>query len=510
MPDIPAPVATQGVPQADFLKNYGMITEIQRNQAATQNIKSETYQRDYNTQSLQLARAAHDILAQPEGPDRNARWAHHVNTFAKQGMLSPEDRDYYLKSGPSDLVLNSAIRHGMDVEANMRATGTTQGLAAKQEAPWQFRDMPQDTRQGYPAQEHGNLGPQAAPGMIPGQGSPQPGPLGATAGPMAITGPQAGSALPGPQAPAPQPVAAPQPIPQPAPAPTTPLQPVRQATEGLILPEVTKPAGNTPAASGAEVLPPQAKTYYDEAPVVKTWPDAKTGPGIVNPGRHPMAVKAQEGAMKKMDEDINPAAQRATHTVSELQPLVAELERGNVETGRLADIKNTIAAYVYAGTKNYSLAKSISGVDIPEQEMAQKIMMTRGLKFDRETEGARMAVMAIQIGNLANPQMVATPAANLKMAKYLMAGAEYDKEVSNAALGYMQKQQDKTGTPHLIGFDQYINNTHPPSQYVSKIVPFTVPDTQGALMKNVTYEWRNKDSGEPEHGTWDGKRMVPQ
>ena len=130
-----------------------------------------------------------------------------------------------------------------------------------------------------------------------------------------------------------------------------------------------------------------------------------------------------------------------------------------------------------------------------------------GLTFARQTEGAREAVMAIRIALGANPSLMNTVQGNQKIIDIMDKGADYDIARGNGAQSYMRKQQDTTGVPHLVGFDNYWAAQHPASTFISKAVPYQTPLLRSGLpnipeLKNgVTYDVRGKI------GVWDATRQ---
>lgn len=432
-------------------------SEVQSNLAYAQNAQTEAARHQYDLFSDQLGRAAQDLMGQPDGQDKTDRWNSYVDDFYNKGYINKFDRARFYNN-PSDTVLHQALAHTMDPAKYREVTGQAAAATSAAQAQNEFR----------------TYDPAHTAGYFPPPGS----------------GPGAGGDF----------------TPKAAQAPTK-VQPTPGAGAGGA---TTDEGGNTLFKDNP---------YYKEAPVVPVGQKTATGPGVINPGVSPAAEEAQGQGIKQYNEEISPTINAAAHTKAELGSMQSELQSGKVSTSRLAELKQTVAGYVYGvlqGTEGPDKAavdaSKMVGLDLPWSEAFQKDSTRMGLLFSKDSIGAREALQSIRIALGANPSLMNTTQGNLKVIDIMNRGADYDIERGKAATAYMAKQQDATGTPHLTGFDNYFVNAHPPAQFVSKAVPYQVPrlrdgginDTE--LKPGVTY-----DLPGGKQGVWDDKRrgFVP-
>ncbi len=447
------------------------VSEIQSNQAYVQNVQSEVATRANEVFRNQLASAANDIIQQPDGVEKAKRWDEYVDKFHDQGHINDSTWQYYKKNGPSDLVLHQALASGTHPTEFGTMSGQTAANEARGRAPYDYHSMEPNMPAGFPAllpgaPNTGIWGGPASRGASPGARGAAP-PVGGGAGAQGA-------------------------------APATPGAPT--ANED----------GTDTSVSN------KGNPYYQAAPVQKVGRTLPKGAGIVNQGVDPAAVQAREEGLKEL-QGISDTAQAATKTQGELGSLESELKSGKVDTNRLAELKMTVAGYMNGMGLKPNEIKSVLGIDLPWSEVLTKDTTRMGLTFARQTEGAREAVQAIRIALGANPSILNTTAGNLKIIQIMDQGAKYDIERSRAAQGYMNKQQDTTGTPHLVGFDNWFGQTNAPNRFISKAVPYQLPKlstgrvNENDLKDGVTYEGIPGYSGS---ATYDAKQRhfnpIPQ
>lgn len=417
-----------------------------------------TAQQTADTQlgALHRARNAYELINIKDPKERAAKAYQYGQEWINKGWMSPTSPDWQrIKNGEpvSDLMLNNIIRNSMNPDTHMAMTGQTADADAAARVRYEGRPMPAAEPYGYPAVRPGGPLAQGSPvGTIQGQGNvstPMP-----TQGPNTSTAPQPNS---------------------------TPA-------------DIANHNKNDP--------------YYQEAPPFQVAPPLPAGPGIVNQGVHPIAMKAATDGLAKLTE-YNKGASAAAKDQAEIGSLRTGLQ-GAASTGAFTEAKMTVASWIYGVTHDVQAAANLTGVNLPALEVFQKDATRRGLTFARQTEGAREAVMAIQIALRANPGLLNTKEGNLKMLDILEAGDKYDQEQSKAAQSYLMKQQDTTGTGHLEGFENHFITAHHPSTFVSKAMPYKLPPDHNALRDGVTYEVPTavKDKkGTPQtvNGTWNAK-----
>lgn len=432
------------------LKNYNQSGNLMDMRGATPELRessSRTDSNDFKLGAEQRARKAYEIMAEKDPKEKLKKWQETGDEWAKKGWVHTSEWDR-MRDNPSDVVLNGVIRGGMDTAQHMEATGQTTAARQAAEAPYQGREINPEKPFIYPA---------VRPGGPLSNGSPvgtiqQPGATNITSGPA----------------------------PKPAPVQGSSRSPI---------------GGNDP--------------YYQESPMHPVAPQLPTGPGIVNQGVHPIAQTANQEGLKKA-EVYSQQASAAAKDQAEIGSLRSGLESGRVKTGTFTEVKMIAAGAIYGLTHDPQLTKDLTGVDQPALEVFAKDATRRGLTFARQTEGAREAVMAIQIALRANPGLLNTVEGNKKILDILEAGDKYDQEMSKGAQAYMMKQQDTTGSGHLVGFEDHFIKAHHPSTFVSKAMPYQFPSDPKTLKDGVTYEVptgaKNKD-GTPVmmNGTWDAK-----
>lgn len=421
------------------LQNYGQSGNLLDMRGSTPELRessSRTDKNDFELGAEHRARVAQELLAEKDPKEKLKKWQEAGDDWAKRGWVH-RDEWQRIRNNPSDLVLNGVIRKSMGVAPYMGATGQTAAADAAGRAPYEGRPMPAAEPYGYPAVQPG--GPLA-------NGSP------------------VGT------------------VPRPGAAPMTPGP-------------VTPPPSSKAAADTYN----QKDPYYNEAPSHPIGPPMPTGQGIVRQGTNPLAMSAAQEGLKQA-QTYSDQAGAAAKDQAELNSLRSELQSNKASTGMFTEVKMTVAGAIYGLTKDPDLAKNLTGISLPWNEVFAKDATRRGLTFARQTEGAREAVMAIQIALRANPGLLNTREGNLKMVDILEAGDKYDQEMSRGAQAYMMKQQDTHGTPHLVGFQDHFITAHHPATFVSKAVPYQLPPDVGQLKDGVTYEYPTpaKDkSGKP-------------
>lgn len=457
--------------QFDLGGTLKTVSEIQSNQAYAQNMQSEIATRANDVFRNQMASAAQDIIQQPDGVAKAQRWDDYVDHFHDQGHINDSTWEYYKKSGPSDLVLHQAIASGTNPSEFGAISGQTAGNEARARAPYDYHPMEPNTPAGFPA-------------LLPGAPDLR-----------GWGGPASRGASPG----------------------TTGTAPPVGGSPGAPAPRAAVPGAPTANVDGTDTsVSDKSNPYYQSAPVQQVGRTLPKGPGIVNQGVDPAAVQAREEGLKE-NADISSTAQMATKTQGELGSMESELRSGKVDTNRLAEMKMSIAGYMNGMGMTPDQIKGTLGIDLPWTEVMNKDTTRMGLTFARQTEGAREAVQAIRIALGANPSILNTVAGNLKIIQIMDQGAKYDIERAKAAQGYMNKQQDATGTPHLVGFDNWFGQTNAPNRFISKAVPYQLPKLQNGrvnednLKDGVTYEGLPGYSGA---ATYDAKNRhfnpIPQ
>lgn len=483
MPDFPNDVAL-GVKPPGPVQNFDLgaalknASEVQSNLAYASNANSEVQKRSMDMFRDQLSSAAQDVIQQPDGPSKTARWNSYLDHFKQQYPQFISDETYkQYHDNPSDLVLHQAMASGTSPATFGEISGQTPRNSAAAQFPYQLHTFPVGTNEttGFPAAQSGAPGSNLWGGPASQGGAPP------------ITG--------------------------------GPAVPQRAATGAAAGPAATDVAQTPNDASADASSVAHSNPYYAEAPVRQIGAKMKTGPGIIQPATDPAAVQARDAGMKEFNEEISPAVAAAGKTRAELGTMKAELQSGKVSTDRLADLKNTVAGYLYSLSdhtpSSLTSIQKLTGSDLSNAEIFNKESTRMGLTFARQTEGAREAVQAIRIALGANPSLLNTAQGNLKIIGIMDQGAKYDQDRGQAAEGYMYKQQDATGTPHLTGFDNYFAGAHPPAAYISKAVPYEVQRTQdgkvnpGELQNGVTYNLppaQGDKQQTPRRGVWNATK----
>lgn len=415
-----------------------------------------------------LTRNAHEIMKEKDPIRKGRLWRDAGEEAVKRGILSKDQWEGGMRDAPPqtiDSIADGLIRRGTDPVKYRGSSGEAEGAAAAATAPYRVIETDPTKSIQTPATRPG--GPAA--GAVPIQAGTFMDPN----APAPLQG--GGITTPAPQVPQGGPVSAPE---------------AGRALMGGVTAPPPPPIGdlNNP--------------YYNNAPAMRVAPSSPSGPGIIDPGQHPSARLANEKALDIMEKDISPTVNAAAKTNASLGTMEAELRSGKVSTDRLADIKMAIGGYINAFVKDpdSKTASAVIGMKLPDAEVLQKETTRMGLLFARQTEGAREAVQAIRIALAANPSMLNTDGGNLKIIGIMRAAGNYELERGKAAQAYYSKQQDATGTAHLTGFENWFNSSHPPSQFISKAVPYPLEQSvkQGPLEDGVTYEWPKKD---PKTGT---------
>jgi hypothetical protein len=266
-------------------------------------------------------------------------------------------------------------------------------------------------------------------------------------------------------------------------------------TQATVLPG--KPG--TPSAAPGQNIKAIDKTnpYSDQVPEVNVGHDYQGGRGVVNPGVDPIRQQARVEGQKKYSTEIEPEAAAAAKTRAELGTMKAKLDKG-VTSDRLAELKTSIAGFLYGVTKDQNFVKNTTGLDLANQEVMNKETTRMGLTFARQTEGAREAVAAIRIALGANPSLINSEAGNRQIIGIMDQSAKYEQERSKAAQAWMQKNDG-----HLQGFDTWWSTNHSPASFISKAVPYAVPRDARELQNGVTYEF--KYDGKSRTGTWNAE-----
>lgn len=476
----------------EYRKRFGQSGNLEdvRGDPESYEVSARGSKTDYDLKSEHLQRAAYDVLHEKDPVRKKQKWQMYGDYAAGKKWIDPQRWAQVRDQTPDNNLLQGIIRNSISVPTQMGVTGQAAGNEAAAVAPYKV----EVTEPGKTVIQPGNLPgaptygqPKSVPGDYissppdygprPIQTVPlqrQPGGPPAPAGPVApppvpgrgsMVGTGGESIMPGQGAP---------------PAAAPPVQ-VAQA------PAVTPPA---PAAKGNK-----EDKYFNEAPAVHVSPMTPEGDGVLIKGTHPLAVRSAELAHKVMEEDINPAASSASKSKSSLGIIENTLKSGKTGTSQIADFKLMLGGVLSVMVGPEQASKTV-GMDIKDTEAMKKEMVKNGLNYDRQTLGAREAVMAINIGLGANPQMMNTTPGNLKIIQLLKAGSDYDIERGKAAQAYFQKQQKETGTGHLIGFDSWFNKEHSPASFTSKIIPYPIEEgmTKKDLVPNVTYAVPIKDA----------------
>lgn len=448
------------------LKDYsasGDINDLKKSpQLFHTAVEAETANKELGAQTM--ARAAHSILAEADPKKRQEMWSAKKDEFLKRGWVDPT----WAKNNPTPSIttLNQAIRLGTDVTRLRESTGQAAEAAKGATSKFDHVQGPPDAAIQFPNARPGAPTTATPPGTI-GFDSPPGTPTPTIPGAPPVVGS------------------------------TAPIVPNAVRTQSIPSPSF-KP-------SGQAAQPQTQSQYYNEAPSSPVAPETPSGPGVIQRGQHPIAKAAGEQGLQILQKEVQPASVAAAKTKASLGTMRAELEKGNVTTDRLADLKLTIAGFINAvAGDNGKTANALTGVNMSDSEVFNKESTRMGLLFARQTEGAREAVQAIRIALGANPSLLNSKDGNLKIIKIMDAAADYDLESGKAAQAYYKKQLDTTGTGHLVGFDQWFSQNHSPAAFMSKAAPYAKPASPNDLKDGVTYEWQ--DGNKTITGTYDAKR----
>lgn len=444
----------------DALKNYGDNGDTRVLRGATPELRTGAIAANRNEEENKkdvMSRDANYIKGEQDPELKQYLWDKKTAEYVKKGWVDRATADKY--PTPHDGILDNLANGNIGVPEVSNMTGTTAGNEAAARHPYEAQVVrPGETVQ-YPAvRPNGPLANgTSTPPVLPGGNRAQPFGEPSEAGPAA------------------------------------PRSKNLTDTQATVLPP--KP-GVAPATPPVDTSNP----YSKEVPTVPIGHDLPTGKGIVQPGIDPLRTAAREEGLKKFNTEIEPGAEAAGHTKASLGTMKAELDKG-VTTDRLAELKTTVGGFLYAMTKDPVFVKGATGLDVSNQEVFNKESTRMGLTFARQTEGAREAVAAIRIALGANPSLMNTETGNRKIIGIMDQAANYDRERAKAAQAFMQNNDG-----HLTGFDTWFSNAHPPAAFISKAVPYTVPDRREELQNGVTYEFPlSKDAnGKPvmHRGTW--------
>jgi hypothetical protein len=272
------------------------------------------------------------------------------------------------------------------------------------------------------------------------------------------------------------------------------------------------PTPNQPAAgtqSGQSTI--ENDPRYKEIPNVNVdQAGATPQPGIVHQGANPQILEAKTASIEHYNKDIVPTVQASQKQQSELGALRSQFQSGKITPGKTAELRATIAGYLYEATgHNLELTRQLTGIDPSAADVANKTSTRLGFDMSRE-QGAREAVQVIQFAMSANPNMLNTKEGALKLIGLLDNAAQWNLDRADYAGKYLLKNG------HLIGFDQWHQQNHPLDEQTSKAVPYQVPPgSKPTDMKDkATYEFPQRDAagktvldknGQPvmQQGVWD-------
>lgn len=259
---------------------------------------------------------------------------------------------------------------------------------------------------------------------------------------------------------------------------------------------------------GAAVTPATpAPTEYHPAgtvPVKQEIPDSPI-PKLSNP-QHQEA-QAQSEAIKNATGNakiVDVAARGALARNSELGTMDTLFRDPAVASSRLAPAQETAAGWVYALTNDAELAQTIFHTDPTKAEVLQKATTQMGLKFAKETEGAREAVQAIKIALGANPSSAMTREAALKIIGIMKGANQRSIDMQQYQQAWLEKNHS------YLGFEPWFNQNHSVEEYTSKVLPHQVPRGSDGkidasqLAPNVTYDIPGKGTG-----YWTGSKFQP-
>lgn len=408
-----------------------------------------------------MSRDAHYLLAEKDPKIKKDLWNAKGAEYVKKGWITPDAWEKH-RDNPSDEVLTNFTRGNMGVRDSRATTGEETDADAAARSRYEIHNLDPNK-------------PQQRSNVRPG---------GALAGGTPVGG-LGGRTRPLPESVTPPPVT------------TTPSAGGAPVTPGPMT------TGPTSEGNSATLTPSNRKVneYSANVPKVPIGTELPSGPGVINQGSDPQLVQAKEAGLKKYNEEIAPMATAASKTEAALGTMRSLLESGRVTTDKLAEVKTSIAGFLYGATKDANAVQKITGVSPEAQEVFLKESTRMGLAYARDTNGTRQAAQNIQIELAANPSMLNTENGNLKVIKIMDAGNKYDKEMSKAAEAYLAKNG------HLTGFENWWTTAHPVNTFISKAVPYQVPPSVNEMQKGVTYEFAMKgQDGKPQMK--DGKPVI--
>ena len=421
----------------ESLGRYGQSGSLKDLQGATPdlaNTAAETQIKDMQLKSETLSRTAHRILGEPDPKEKTRLWDEALDHAVKKGWVPAKEAELH-RGKPNDLLMEGIVRQNMGVAANRETLGTAAEAQAAARAKYEPREVDPTKPYEYPAVRPG--GPLA-------DGSP--------------VGHFNSSNF---------------------------NQRFGSTDQNLTGHPNERVVSTTVTPAPADLTKADVNSYSKEVPEVKVGNTLPIGPGVVNQGMDPLFAKARNEGFDKYNKEYAPAASEASKAQATLGSLESEIRSGRVSTDRLAELKTSVAGFLYGMTKDASFVKNSTGVDLSSQELLNKDTTRMGLTFARQTEGAREAVQAIRIALAANPSMLTSETGNLKVIGVMKAAADYDKETSKAAHAYMQKNGG-----HLQGFEDWWADKHPASSFISKAVPYQIPSSPKDFKNGITYEFQ--------------------
>ncbi len=283
---------------------------------------------------------------------------------------------------------------------------------------------------------------------------------------------------------------------------------------GGSVPDLTPTGAGAPPPSTA-TAPPNTPVSYgtkspaDEVPSVKLpTGEMSLQKGEISPGRDPVAIKAGEDALEQAQHQYAETDERARGAAtmhSQLANMRQQVTSGGVTPSALAPAKYFVSSAINA-IAGPQAAQQLTGILPAAGDILTKEATQLGTQYARQTEGARQAVAGINIALKANPQLAQSKDGFLKILDILDAGTKHDLVAQEYGNAWFQKNQ------HYLGFQPWINQNHPPEEFISKTVPLDVPRLQGGpvdetkLQPNVTYQ---SPKG-PAIWTGNGWRLTPQ
>ena len=461
------------------LANYRNSRNAKDLEGASPELRSSTLSGDKTEMDIKkdtISRDAQYIAGEKDPVMKKKLWQLKGDSYVDKGWMPKEVWDLH-RDNPSDAVLENLQRGNTSLPEWRDTTGQHAGADAAARAPYEGVQRDPTKPFEYPA---------AQPGGPLGNGSP----VGRT-----LTNPQgAGAPISAPGA------AQPQPKPPGTVNLTDTNATVLPPKPGTVAPGVP---GTPSAAPGTNAVPvnktPTKLPYEDEVPEFKVGQDMPSGPGIVHPGIDPIRQEARATGLKQFNEDIQPKAAAASRNISNLGTMKAELDSGKVTTSSLAPIQETIAGYMNAFGMDPKTIKGATGVDLANQQTMEKSTVRQGLGYSKDTIGGREAYNSIQISLKANPSMMTSVDGNKQIVNSMIQGEKYDLERGKAAQAWMKKNDGS-----MTGFDNWWNKDHSPATFISKAIPYPVPQGGKSEMQNgVTYEFNF--GGKKARGTYNAE-----